>query len=127
MRKTWKTVDKYCLSGGSDPELILWSTGTGSVRGSLSDHSWMTTGWWFWWDINQTEIKRYQEVAILHGPSQLTGCWLYDHLGTFYLLVVSCLERWQKGFNEDSQEMPPSCWWHNWFSVKVMRIRNLEA
>lgn len=32
--KNLKTVDKYCLSGGSDPELILWS----SVRGSLSDH-----------------------------------------------------------------------------------------
>lgn len=34
LKKAWKTVDKYCLSGGSDPELILWS----SVKGSLSDH-----------------------------------------------------------------------------------------
>lgn len=83
----------------------------------VSGVHWVTTSWmttpWIWWDINQSEIKRHQEVAILHGPSQLTGCWLYDHLGTFYLLVVSCLERWQKGFNEDSQEMPPSRWWHN--------------
>lgn len=83
----------------------------------VSGVHWVTTSWmttpWIWWDINQTKIKRHQEVAILHGPSQLTGCWLYDHLGTFYLLVVSCLERWQKGFNEDSQEMPPSRWWHN--------------